>query len=92
MEKSPLKEIKALTKLYDLILWIAPVLEKFPKSQKFLMADRIESLLLDVMELIIQAVYTRDKAQMLRAANLKIEILRHLIRLSKDLKLIQTPG
>lgn len=87
-EKRQIKDVHALTRLYDLILWIVPVLEKFPKSQKFLMADRIQSMLLDVLELIVQAIYTRNKTQLLYDANLKIETLRHLVRLSKDLKLL----
>lgn len=44
MVKRPVKDVNALTNLYDLILWIIPVLEKFPKSQKFLIADRIETI------------------------------------------------
>lgn len=34
------KEVDAITKLYDFILWIIPKLEKYPRSQKFLLADR----------------------------------------------------
>ena len=43
------KEVDAITKLYDLLLWIIPKLEKFPRSQKFLIADRIETMLLDIL-------------------------------------------
>jgi len=80
------KEINALTKTYELLLWIIPQLEKFPKSQKYLLGDRIETLILDIMDLIIQAVYTKNKTAFLREANLKIEKLRYLIRLVLDLK------
>lgn len=80
------KEVSALTKTYDLILWIIPQLEKLPKSQRYLLGDRVETNLLDVMELIIQAIYTKDKAPSLKKANLKIEKLRYLIRLTNDLK------
>ncbi len=85
MDKT-LKEVNALTRTYDLLLWIVPVLEKFPKGQRYLLGDRIETTLLDVMELIIQAVYTRNKTAVLQEANLKIEKLRYLVRLVKDLK------
>ncbi len=84
--KNEQKEASALTKTYDLVLWIIPQLEKFPKSQRFLLGDRVETNLLDVMELIIQAIYTKDKASSLNKANLKIEKLRYLIRITKDLK------
>ena len=85
MDKS-LKEVNALTRTYDLLLWMIPQLEKFPKSQRFLLGERIETLLLDIMDLIIHAVYTRDKTSFLKEANLQIEKLRYLIRLVKDLK------
>ena len=82
------KEVDAITKLYDLILWIIPKLEKYPRSQKFLLADRIENTLLDILELLIESAYTKHKANALRMANLKLEKLRYLIRLSKDLKFL----
>ncbi|MBI4651197.1 diversity-generating retroelement protein Avd [Candidatus Desantisbacteria bacterium] len=82
------KEVDAITKLYDFILWIIPKLEKFPRSQKFLLADRIENFLLDILELLIEASYSKNKSNQLKNANLKLEQLRYLIRLSKDLKLL----
>ena len=45
MEKT-LKEVNALTKAYDLLLWVIPHLEKFPKGQRYLLGDRIENRLL----------------------------------------------
>jgi len=34
------KEVDAITKLYDLLLWMIPKIEKFPRSQKFVLGDR----------------------------------------------------
>ena len=82
------EEVDAITKLYDYILWLVPKLEKFPRSQKFLLADRMENLLLDILELLIEAAYSRNKSASLRSANLKLEQMRYLIRLSKDLRLL----
>lgn len=31
----------ALEKAYQFLVWLVPTLEKFPKSQKFLLGDRI---------------------------------------------------
>ena len=42
-----------LTKLHDLLLYIIPQLGKFPRDQKFLLEDRIETKLLDVQECCI---------------------------------------
>jgi hypothetical protein len=66
--------------------WLIPTVEKFPRTQKFLLGDRIQSAALDVLERLIEATYDRDRGAALRAANLGIEKLRHLIRLAFDLK------
>ena len=79
-------EITALTKTYDLIAWMVQTLEKFPKSQRFLLGDRIQSALLDILEHLIRAAYSKKKENDLREANLKLETVRYLIRLAKDLK------
>ena len=76
----------SITLTYDLLKWSIPTLKKFPREQRFLLGDRIESYILDVLELLINANYSRDKLGYLRKANLKIEILRFLWRLSHDLK------
>ena len=82
------REVDAITRLYDYLLWVVPKLEKFPKSQKFLLADRIENLLLDILELLIEASYSRKKDRPLEAANIKLEKVRYLIRLAKDMQLL----
>ncbi len=82
------KEVDAVTKLYDFILWMVPNLDKFPRNQKFVLGDRIETLMLDILEQLIDAAYSKAKQPLLGAANLKLEKLRYLIRLAKDLQLI----
>ena len=53
------KEVGAITKLYDFLFWIVPKLEKFPLSQKILIADRIETVLLDILDLLIEMAYSK---------------------------------
>jgi len=77
------KEVDAVTKLYDFLLWMISKIKKFPRSQKFVLGDRIENLMLDILGLLIEAAYFRRKQQVLRDANLKLENLRYQIRLSK---------
>ena len=50
-----------LTKLQDLLLYLIPQLNKFPRDQKFVLGDRIETKLLDVQEFCPRAYYGRDK-------------------------------
>ena len=77
-----------LTKLHDLLLYVIPQLNKFPRDQKFVLGDRIEVKLLEIQEHCLRAYYSRDKRRHLLEANLLLEACRHLIRLAHDLKLI----
>jgi hypothetical protein len=85
--ETPKRQIgPALEAMNGFIRWLIPTLEKFPRSQKFLLGDRMQSAALDVLERLIEATYDRDRASALRAANLGVEKLRHLIRLAFDLR------
>jgi len=68
------------------ILWLVPTVEKFPRSQKFLLGDRIQTTALDVLEALIEATYTRDRRSHLVCANLGLEKLRVLLRLAAELR------
>lgn len=76
----------AAERLYRWLEWLIPTLDKFPRSQRFLLGDRIEHTALDLLERLIEATYTREPVTLLRQANLAIEKLRVLLRLAKDLR------
>jgi len=77
-----------LTKLHDLLLYLVPQLNKFPRDQKFVLGDRIETKVLEVQEHCLRAYYSRDKRTHLLEANLTLEATRHLIRLAHGLRLV----
>jgi len=77
-----MKELSAITRCYDLILWLVPAVDKFPRTRKFTLGGRIEAICLETLEALIEAKYTRGKADILRRVNLRLETLRYLIRLS----------
>ena len=76
----------ALESHYRFLLWLVPAVERFPRSQKFLLGDRIQRTALDVLESLIDATYTRQRGHHLARANLGIEKLRFLFRLAHDLR------
>jgi hypothetical protein len=51
----------SITLTYDLIKWTIPVLQKFPRDQRFLLGDRIERQTLDILELLISVNYSKEK-------------------------------
>lgn len=79
-------------KHYKLILWMLPKMAKFPKDQRFLLADRIERLLLDILEMLIESVYSRHKREILIRVNLKLDVLRFMMRIAKDMKYVSLKG
>lgn len=67
---------------FQLINWLMQTVERFPRSQKFLLGDRIQTTALDVLEALIEATYTRDRRAHLLRANLGLEKLRFFFRLA----------
>jgi hypothetical protein len=80
----------SVNKTYDLLIYIIPHLEKFPRSQRFLLADRIETRLLDLLESLVAAYYAPAgrKKHILESANRCLEGSRYLVRLSHDLRFL----
>ena len=76
----------ALEAHYRFVVWLVPTLERFPRSQKFLLGDRIQHTALDVLERLIEATYTRRRGSHLTLANIGLEKLRFLCRLAHDLR------
>ena len=79
---------QAVVACHDLLAWIIPQIDKFPRVRRFTLGERIETALLDVLERLLEAAYSRGqvKANALRAANLRLGVVRHLWRLSNTLK------
>lgn len=79
-------------KHYKLILWMLAKISKFPKDQRFLLADRIERILLDILEMLIEAVYSKQKREILIKVNLKLDVLRFMMRIAKDMRYVNLKG
>ena len=61
--------------------WLLDFSERLPKSLRFSLSQRIIHHSLDVIELITQAIYSKDRKTYLEQINVKIELLRVLMRL-----------
>ena len=79
---------------YDLLLYLVPQLAKYPRTHKFLLADRIQNHVTDLLEILIEAYYSPREAKrpLLLRANLMLEKIRYLVRLSKDLQCTPHPA
>ncbi|MFN0033537.1 MAG: diversity-generating retroelement protein Avd [Saprospiraceae bacterium] len=74
-------------KAYELLKYAVPVFNRMPKNQKFVLADRLQNHLTDLLESLLEATYLPADAKrpVLTAVNLRLEKLRFLYRLGFDL-------
>jgi len=89
-EEGPGSLPAAVTKAYDVLLWLINHVGKFPRSHRFVLGDRIESRMLNVLESLVLAAYAREKRDYLRQANGDVQVLRLLVRAGKDLGFTST--
>ena len=70
---------------YELILLLYQYVRGFPKSQKFVLGQRMEATGVDLLARIIEANMERRKGPKLKQASVELEKLRIFARLAKDL-------
>lgn len=85
----PQLELTVVTKTYDFILWSCHHTGKFPRNHRFVLGERIERNLYNLLEILIRAKYTKSCHGLLQDANLLLEILRFQVRLAKDLQCLK---
>ena len=80
------KQSPIFTKTYDLLKWLVPHVDKYPKSQRFRLAKRIEDAAFEFYGLLIQATKEGKPRRTLLRADAELDKLRHYIRLGVDLR------
>jgi hypothetical protein len=79
-------------KAYDSNLWILPKVEKFPKSYRFSVGQSLVSTSLDLLMNLVDATYQSKNSGMLASAVRNVNRARYLVRLSKDLRILNIDG
>jgi hypothetical protein len=57
------QELKVIQDFYDFTLWLIQHTEKFPRHHRYSLGMAIENRLQRVLELLLRAKYSRDKAR-----------------------------
>jgi hypothetical protein len=83
------QELIVITKTYDLILWSCHHTSRFPRNHRFVLGERLERNLYDLLETLLRAKYTRQRQPLPERANMTLEILRFQVRLAKDLQCLK---
>lgn len=85
MNESPL-----FVRTYDFLLWLIPQVQKFPRSYRFTLSERIQRLALSFQDSLIAAGKSigSSRRDNLQQADIQLEQLRVWLRFSRDTDLL----
>jgi hypothetical protein len=83
-------DIPIFQKVYELYKLLYQYVASFPKKDRYTLGQRAENSLLDFMESVILASQLSkiEKLPILQKASIRLDVLKVLIRLCKDLKVL----
>ncbi len=81
---------KAVQDCHNLLIWLIPLLDNFPRNRRFTLGERLESGLIEILELLVEAAYAKTKQDILMRANRRLAVVRHLWRMAHELRTIPT--
>ncbi len=79
------EEMIIFTRTYDFIAWLLPITQNFPRSQRFVVTQRLQNAALNFQELLIEANAQRGsmRSEILCAADVELRKVRLYLRLSQ---------
>lgn len=84
-----MKESPLFSRTHDLVLWLIPQTQKFPRAHRFGLGERVQNAALDFQELIIAAGKTKgaDQRAHLARSDIRLAQLKHWLRVCQELDL-----
>lgn len=89
MSTPPRRESPIFVRTYDWLRWLLPLTLLVPKSQRFLMAQRLQQKSLAFYDHLVAAGRRVNVAENLQEADVLLEQIRLNVRLCRDLNLLQ---
>jgi hypothetical protein len=85
-------DIPIFHKTYDLYKTFYEYSVHFPKKDRYTLGQKIENNILELLELVVLASQTEGakKLNTLKSASVKLDMIKILVRLCKELKAIDT--
>ena len=79
-----------LVKWHETANWLLDRVDGFPKNQRFIFGTRLADRTLRILELLVEAAYSPRprKAALLEQVNREMAVLRWLVRMAKERKLL----
>jgi 23S rRNA-intervening sequence protein len=85
-----MKESPIFVRTYDLLLWLIPAVEKFPRSQRPVLGRAVQEAALALQSHLTAAGLSQTPRPLLEQADVALALLRARLRLCYDLKLLTT--
>ena len=83
-----MKESPIFVKSYDWLRWLLPVTMNFPKSQRFILAQRLQQKSLAFYDCLVAAGKGVSPPTQLKEADILLAQIRLTVRLCQDMKLL----
>lgn len=83
-----MQQLVLYQKVYDFLLYIYPIIGRYPKFEKFTLQTQTKNCIVDIQRKIIRANKSSTKKSHLYEADTLLEELKMLIRLAHDLRYI----
>ena len=84
------EDYPVIVKTYNLTLWYIKKLNSLPKNHRYTLGEKIQNSLLNLLLILSDTIYSKEKKPLLQKANKELEKLRLLTKLLKDLTIIST--
>lgn len=75
-----MQDLALYQRINDMSEYLFPVVERFPKHEKFALCTQIKNCVHDLIRCVIRMQKSRDKKRWLFEADTELEMLRHFIR------------
>jgi hypothetical protein len=75
-------------KAYTFVVWYLKKIEKLPKNHRYTLGEKIQNSALELILLLTETVYAKNKKEYLYKINKELEKLRILTRISGELSLL----
>ena len=60
------------------------MITKFPKTKRYTLGQKLDNLSLEIFELLFSIPSSKDKLSIMQQISIKLDLLKILLRLSKD--------
>lgn len=77
-------DIPIFTKLYEFYNKLTQNITSFPKTKRYTLGQKLDNVTLEMLELLFAVPFTENKTGALQQISIKLDLLKILLRLSKD--------